>query len=122
MMEENGVDLHGQAVAIVDDDLAVRDSTRLLLELNGIAVQAYQSGREFLQAIPSVACLILDYHMPGMTGLELVSELRRRGFSAPTIMLTATTDPTIERRAAALGITQILRKPTEIGEIRQTLL
>jgi FixJ family two-component response regulator len=102
----------GVVIAIVDDDPAVCDSTRLLLETYGFTVCTYQSGADFLLSKLTFACLIVDYHMPGMNGLEFVSELRQRGNSTPTmIMITATTDATVERRAAELGIQQVLKKP-----------
>jgi two-component system, LuxR family, response regulator FixJ len=99
------------AVAIVDDDPAVCDSTRILLEVYGLNVLTYLSGTDFLRASPDVACLIVDYQMPGLNGLEFVSELRKRGSKVPTIMITATNDPRVERRAAELGIKQVLKKP-----------
>jgi FixJ family two-component response regulator len=104
------VDLHGKAIAVIDDDTAVCDSTRLLLEVYGMDVLTYESGSDFLRDSPNVACLVVDYQMPGMNGLELVSELRKRGLGLPAIVITATSDPTVERRAAALGIRQVLRK------------
>ena len=100
------------AIAVVDDDAAVCDSTRFLLETYDFDVRTYQSGAEFLCDNPPIACLIVDYHMPGLTGLDVVSELRKRGRAVPTIiMITATTDPIVERRAAELGIKQVLKKP-----------
>jgi len=100
------------AIAVVDDDAAVCDSTRFLLETYDFDVHSYQSGAEFLRDNPAIACLIVDYHMPGLTGLDVVSELRKRGRAVPTIiMITATTDPIVERRAAELGIRQVLKKP-----------
>ena len=61
-----------RTVAVVDDDLAVRDSLRLLLEVVGYTVEIFASAAEFLQAnVRHFACLILDHHMPNMTGLEL---------------------------------------------------
>ena len=99
-------------IAVVDDDAAVCDSTRFLLETYDFDVHTYQSGPEFLCDNPAIACLIVDYHMPGLTGLDVVSELRKRGRAVPTIiMITATTDPIVERRAAELGIRQVLKKP-----------
>jgi two-component system, LuxR family, response regulator FixJ len=73
--------------------------------------QTYLSGGDFLSDDPDVACLIVDYQMPQLNGLELVSELRRRGSNVPTIMITANSDPTVEGRAAKLGINRVLQKP-----------
>ena len=98
-------------VAVVDDDAAVSDSTRIMLEAYGYEVRTYLSGAEFLRDAPNIGCLIVDYRMPGLNGLDLVSELRKRGTNVPTIMITATADPSVERRAAELGISQVLHKP-----------
>jgi two-component system, LuxR family, response regulator FixJ len=87
----------GRAVAIVDDDAAVCDSTRFLLEAHDFCVRTYQSGADFLnEDVPDIACLIVDYQMPGLNGLDFVSELRRRGSKVPAIMITATADPTVD--------------------------
>ena len=99
------------AIAVVDDDVAVCQSTRFLLETYDFEVHTYQSGAAFLCDNPVIAGLIVDYHMPVLNGLEVVSELRQRGRLTRTIiMITATTDPEVERHAAELGIT-VLRKP-----------
>ncbi len=102
----------GGAIAVIDDDAAVCDSTRFLLETYDFDVYTYQSGADFLRDNPVIVCLIVDYHMPGLNGLDLVAELRRRGRDVPAIiMITATTDPSVERRAAELGIRHVLKKP-----------
>jgi two-component system, LuxR family, response regulator FixJ len=123
--QEAIVSADGRAVAIVDDDSAVCDSTRFLLETHDFCVQTYQNGADFLDEDPDVGCLIVDYQMPGLNGLDLVSELRKRGSKVPTIMITATTDPTVARRAAGLGIARILPKPLSnrvlLGAIREEL-
>lgn len=75
----NGTSLEGRVVAIIDDDAAVRDSTRLLLEIHDVRVETYQSGGEFLAKKPEVACLIVDYQMPDLDGLELIAEARTQG-------------------------------------------
>jgi two-component system, LuxR family, response regulator FixJ len=100
-----------RAVAVVDDDLAVCDSTRFLLEVYDLGVWTYQSGADFLRDDPDIACLIIDYQMPGLNGIEIVSELRKRGSNVPAIMITANDDPSIKRRAAELGISRVLGKP-----------
>ena len=101
----------GPTVAVVDNDSAVCESTCFLLEVYALDVRTYQSGVDFLRDDPDIACLIIDYQMPGLNGLETVSELRKRGSNAPAIMITATDDPAVERRAAALGIGRVLKKP-----------
>ena len=68
-----------RVVAVVDDDDAVCESTRFLLESFGFEVSTYSSGADFTREDPDVACLIVDYWMPGLNGLEFVSELKTRG-------------------------------------------
>jgi two-component system, LuxR family, response regulator FixJ len=102
----------GHAIAVVDDDAAVCESTRFLLETYDFDVYTYQSGADFLRDNPVIGCLIVDYHMPGLNGLEVIAELRKRGRHVPTIiMITAATDSSVERSAADLGIRHILKKP-----------
>ncbi len=112
-------------IAVIDDDTAVCDSTRFLLEAYNLDVQTYLSGADFLRENPAVACVIVDYQMPGLNGLDFMSELRQRGSTVPAIMITATSDPIVDRRAAQLGITQVLRKPLSgqvlLGAIRKEL-
>ena len=102
---------HG-VVAIVDDDPAVLDSLKFLLEVAGHTVDAYASATAFLEdrtAQPS--CLILDQHMPTMTGLELAARLRTEGRCMPILLITANASPAIIVRAAELNISHVLEKP-----------
>lgn len=105
-------DAEQNMVAIVDDDVAVRDSLRFLLEVVGCTVEAFASAAEFLQAnVQDFACLILDHHMPNMTGLQLAERLRADGSDIPILLVTGSPSPAIVARAAELGIERILEKP-----------
>ena len=99
-------------VAVVDDDEAVRDSTRFLLEVEGYSVATFASAIEFLKAeVGRFLCLLLDQHMPQMTGLELVEQLRSNGIAIPTMLMTGLPSRAIVARADALGIERVLEKP-----------
>ena len=101
-----------RAVAIVDDDYAVRDSLRFLLEVIGYVVETFTSAAEFLKAnVQDFACLILDHHMPNMTGLELVEKLRADGAVIPILLITGSPSPAIVARATELDIYRVLDKP-----------
>ena len=106
--------IHHRAVAVVDDDAAVVDSVRFLLEVAGHKVDVYPSAAAFLKALTGPpACLILDQHMPQITGLELVARLRGEGMQVPVLLLTLLLSVAITRRAAQLGIYEILEKPPD---------
>jgi FixJ family two-component response regulator len=106
------VNNRGGAVAVVDDDPAVLDSLKFLLEVAGHKVAVYASAMQFLEdrgAPPT--CLILDQHMPGMTGLELAVRLGAEGVNIPVMLITASPSPAIVTRAAQLRIEEVLEKP-----------
>ncbi len=105
----------GLTVDIVEDDDAVRDSLRALLEAYGFVVREYPSAAPYLENnVPSPSdCLIVDHHMPGMTGLELVETLRSRNVNIPTILLTGRDDPQLGKRMARAGIAKLLHKPID---------
>jgi two-component system, LuxR family, response regulator FixJ len=104
------IDIAGPVVVIVDDDLAVRSSLAFSLETEGIAVRAYVSGAELLMELPDAACFVIDYKLPGMNGLELLAELRRRQVAAPAILITTHPSAAVRERAAADGMT-LVEKP-----------
>jgi FixJ family two-component response regulator len=106
------VEVRQSTVAIVDDDAAVRDSLRFLLEVIGHPAKTFASAAEFLKAeMQRLTCLILDHHMPGMTGLELAERLRNDGAGIPILLITGSPSPAIVARAAELGIVRVLEKP-----------
>jgi two-component system, LuxR family, response regulator FixJ len=101
------------AVAIVDDDAAVRDVLSVFLEMAGHTVKSYASGADYLADTDrsEVLCLVVDQKMPGMTGLELLIELDRRGESVPTLLLTGMQDADLVRQSSRLGVITVLEKP-----------
>jgi FixJ family two-component response regulator len=101
--------IEGPTIAVVDDEIPVCDSIRALLEVHGAYVGTYQGGIAFLRASPKVDCLILDYDMPGLTGLDVISELRTRDWTTPTILITAIDHSSVGQRALQLGI-QLVKK------------
>lgn len=104
-------------VHIVDDDHAVRQSLGLLLETEGLAVDAHESGESFLSTYDHrvQGCLILDMRMPGMSGLEVQAELSRRGASLPVIFLSAFGDVPTTVEAMKAGAEDFLTKPPDAG-------
>lgn len=104
-------------VYIIDDDDAVRDSLKMLLEASQLNVIAYSDATTFLESFQGSnrACLILDIRMPGMSGFELQAELNRRGITIPIIFLTAYGDIPMTVRAIQAGAVDFLTKPVETG-------
>jgi two-component system response regulator FixJ len=90
----------------------VRDSLKFTLEVAGFEVRAYDSAAQLLseQSIPLTSCLVTDYQMPEMNGLELVTTLRKRCVSVPAVIITAQPDENLRNCAAEAGIA-ILQKP-----------
>lgn len=97
---------------VVDDDPAVRNSLKFCLEIEGFAVRPYANGDDLLNEpdLPGSGCLVIDYQMPGMTGLELLARLRSDGVDLPAILITGHPGPLQRRLAAEAGVT-IIEKP-----------
>lgn len=104
-------------VFLVDDDAAVRDALSLLLSLKGMRAQVFASAEDFLGTYDSTqrGCLLTDLRMPGMSGLELSHELRRRGIALPVVLLTAHGDVATARAALKSGAYDFLEKPVDDG-------
>jgi FixJ family two-component response regulator len=110
-------------VAVVDDDAGMREATQALLHSAGFRSSGYRSAELFLRSprAHSAGCLILDLHLPGMSGLQLYSTLRTRGPAAPGILITGTHDPDGKLRAEALaaGMLGVLHKPYDSETLLQ---
>jgi two-component system, LuxR family, response regulator FixJ len=102
-------------VHIVDDDAAVRQSLAFLLGSAGLTVRLYDSATAFLAGLPELkgGCLITDLRMPGMTGLELLHELRAQACGLPAIVVTGHGDVPLAVEAMKAGAVDFIEKPFE---------
>ena len=106
-------------IFIVDDDDAVRDSLRLLLEAHGMTVEDFESTAEFAAAYRphSRSCLILDLHLPEMSGLDYLASRGKNGPGLPVIMVSGRGDDASRERALKLGASAFLEKPVGNREL-----
>ncbi len=100
-------------VYVVDDDAAVRDSIKLLLDSVGLSCDVFASAAEFLEACDSArhCCLVSDIRMPGLSGLELQEQLNERGVDIPVIFITGHGDVPMAVSAMKSGATDFIQKP-----------
>ncbi len=100
-------------IYVVDDDKAVRDGLTALLDVHGHQLRTFESAEHFLDALTPAAtgCAILDIRMPGMSGLELQRELKRRGIPLPVIIITGHGDVPLAVAALKAGAVDFLEKP-----------
>jgi FixJ family two-component response regulator len=100
-------------VHIVDDEPSIRDSLAMLLRSVGIESRGWPDARSFLAELGgfSGACVVADVRMPGMSGLDLQEELRRRGVTVPVIIITGHGDVAMAVRAMKAGAADFLEKP-----------
>jgi CheY-like chemotaxis protein len=114
-------------VCIVDDDESVREALEGLMESVGFRVQAFQSAMDFLASadLGATACVIVDVHMPRISGIELHRRLAELGHDIPTILVTAYPNEAARDRALADGVVCYLTKPFDdhslIGCVRSAL-
>ena len=106
-------------VYIVDDDEAVRDSLRWLLEANTYRVKAYASAEAFLAEYreEQAGVLIVDVRMPGMSGLQLQEELIARKSSMPIVFITGHGDVPMAVNTMKKGAVDFLEKPFNETEL-----
>ena len=118
-MAQSDSNEQSSVVFLVDDDEAIRLSLSRALSKRGFVVEAFDSAPAFLDSYdPAVpGCLVLDYGMPGMNGLELQSELTRRGYAIPVIFITGHGGVPESVTAMKGGALDFLEKP-----FRQTVL
>jgi FixJ family two-component response regulator len=108
----------GPYVAVVDDDPGLRESIVGLLASAGYAARAFTSAEAFLESGCSPACVILDRRLPGMSGPELLENLRAHGDRVPIVMISARAyEEAVMARALQSGAAACLRKPFAADEL-----
>ncbi len=112
-------DASDRVVDIVDDDESVRRALWRLLNSVGVRSRTYGSARSYLDStdLESADCLLLDLHLPEMSGMELLEHLREAAPTLHVICMTGRDDPEVEQRLAAAGIRGCLRKPFDQAEL-----
>src|ERR1700723_2459191 len=107
------VDQTSKLIAIIDDDEAMQDSLRDLMESAGLVARSFGSAEEFLASDlhSRVACLIVDIRMPKMSGLQLQSRLKEEECNVPIIFITAHGDARMRIQAMRRGAVEFLAKP-----------
>jgi two-component system response regulator FixJ len=109
-------------VFVVEDDDEVRISTRALLEALGYAVREFASGEELVACgeAATAGCIVLDYNLPGMSGLEMIRQLRAQGVQTPAILVSGNGKQLVQAASKA-GIAAVLRKPLSAEALEQWL-
>ncbi len=102
-------------IAVLDDEPEMRKALRRLLVSQGFEVVEYESGEALLDALDAqpLDCLLLDLHMPGISGFEVMEVFQRRHCSVPVVVLTAHDEPGTRERVRALGACSYLKKPVD---------
>ncbi len=126
-MKQSSFDALEPAIFIVDDDSAVRDSLRQLLESIGFTVETYGSGEALLDREGSLdrACVLLDLKLPGLNGLEVLEILEilsARHSDICVILITGHGDAATKARATRAGAAAMLEKPLRDELLLSTIL
>ena len=124
-MKGTGTEEHkSEAVAfVIEDDAAIGEALRDLLDSAGISARLYTSAEEFTDEWdPNLpGCLVVDVRLPGMSGMELQTHLAESGFETPIILMTAHGDIPMERKALKGGAVEFLTKPFQDEEMLQAV-
>ncbi|WP_438278614.1 response regulator transcription factor [Nitrobacter sp.] len=106
-------------ICILDDDPAVLQSLRFLLETHGFKVRTFSAAVTLLASVDphDVDCLVIDYRLPRMDGLDVALRLRQQNVAAPIVLITGSPNRHMAEKAAAAGIAHILFKPHLEGSL-----
>jgi FixJ family two-component response regulator len=115
--------MNGNLISAVDDDESVRRTTKLLVESYGYRTAVFDSAESFLKSdqLYDTSCLVVDVHMPGMSGLQLQSHLVTEGWSIPVIFISAYGNKQSRRKAMQAGAVAFLEKPFSDEHLLETI-
>jgi FixJ family two-component response regulator len=114
-------------VILIEDEEVILGSLGLLLEREGMRVSRYPSAEPLLEdcarapLLESASAVVTDVSLPGLDGIELALELRRKGFARPIVFITALGNPGFGRHRAALEPFRVVRKPFRARELAALL-
>src|SRR5687768_8269027 len=119
---QNNIDHLKPTIVIIDDDPAVCNSLKFSLGVEGYLVREYSSAADLLQetVLPETGCMIIDYRLPGIDGLELLSQLRQRNVILPAILMTTRPSGKVRVLAARAGI-PLIEKPLLTEDLFQCI-
>jgi FixJ family two-component response regulator len=108
-----------RTIGIVEDDPSMLRATEALLDAHGFATASFSSAEEFLArgVASQFDCLVLDIHLGGMSGIELLHKLNALGRDLPVIFMTAVENESVWRQAVKAGCIACLRKPLAAGQL-----
>ncbi len=106
-------------IFIVDDDPAVRDALSVVFTLEGYRVTSFGDGSSFLSAAQSTtpACILLDVHMPGMSGLDVLKKLNAQHYAAPIFIISGQADIPMAVDAIKHGALDFIEKPFDASTV-----
>ncbi len=110
-------------IAVVDDDESLRDALDGLLRATGYRARTFASGSDFLASDgpDQAGCLISDIQMPGMCGVELLTQLHARGFDIPVIFISAHPGQRSRITPGMAGVVTCLPKPFETQQLLDSI-
>lgn len=119
----NGNALEPRSIAIVEDDRSVRLALRRVVRLHDFDVATYSSGEGFLASLQEArpACLLLDWNLPGIGGMEVLRHLQRAGMDIPTIVMTGFDRLGLREQCLAEGAAAFLTKPVGVSDLSAAL-
>lgn len=113
----------GAIVHFIEDDSNSRFATQALLEVAGWQVATYGTAEDFLATVDlsATGCVLADYRLPGLSGLQIFQILRQRGITLPVLLLSGHAEPPVVEAALAEGVSEFLLKPVTPQQLRTVM-